>query len=78
LLIGDVAADEVVAVEPGQVRQVPGVRELVQHHDLRAGEARTVAAQQAPDELRSDEAGAAGDHDPHPRSRTVLWSPMTS
>ena len=54
---GDVAVVELDAV--GQVGAVPGVGQLVEDDDVLAG------AEQPLDEVRADEAGAAGDEDPH-------------
>ena len=70
--LSDVAVVELDVVR--QVRAVPGVRELVEHDDLVA------AAQQALDEMRADEAGAAGDEDLHAakastRFGSAAWCP---
>src|SRR5690606_8915818 len=48
-----------------EVRGVAGVGELVQHGHLGAGGLRVRVGQHAPDVVRPDDAGAAGDQDPH-------------
>jgi hypothetical protein len=55
--LGDVAVDELEVLR--QVRAVAGVRQLVEDDDLLARREQTL------DEVRADEAGAAGDEDPH-------------
>ncbi len=65
LRLGDVALHEAVvrlSFVFGQVLADPGVRELVEVHDLRI---LAVLAEDEADEIRSDEAGAAGDEITH-------------
>src|SRR5581483_7126544 len=59
--IGDVALVELV-LDVFEVGAVAGVRELVEDDDLVAGRG------EPPREVRADEAGAAGDEDPHAES----------
>ena len=59
----DVALMELDVV--GQVRTVARISELVEHCHAGRGGAGEPAAEQRPDEVRTDEPGAAGDKDPH-------------
>ena len=64
--IADVALDELeprIVVDVAQRRQVAGIRERVVHRDLVVGVGEHVA-----DEVRADEAGAAGDEQLHDRT----------
>jgi hypothetical protein len=54
----------------GQVRAVPGVRQLVEHDDLVPG------AEQPFHEVRADEAGAAGDENLHARRVMGVAQPV--
>ena len=56
--LGDVALEELDLLQR-QVGAVAGIGELVEHDDLLAG------GEEALDEVRADEAGAAGDEDAH-------------
>ena len=59
--VANVGADEAiprVAVQRGEVEGVAGVSQLVEVHDRLAG-----VGQPVQDEIRADEAGAAGDED---------------
>ena len=61
-------ADEVqTRVGGGKVVAVAGIGELVQYGDPGVLVARVSAVQQGADVVRADEAGAAGDQDPHAR-----------
>nr|BFF13325.1 hypothetical protein GCM10025699_46280 [Microbacterium flavescens] len=70
--VADVALDEGVARgvgDGGEVRLVARVGQGVEHDHLGAFEARVGVFEGASDEVRADEAGAAGDEDFH----TVPW-----
>ena len=56
--IGDVADDELGA-DALEIGRIPGIGELVEHHDLVA------VSHEPPNEVRADEAGAAGDEHAH-------------
>jgi hypothetical protein len=57
-MIRDVALVELVR-DPGEIRGIARIGELVEHADLVAGAGKT------PDEVRADEAGSAGDEHAH-------------
>jgi hypothetical protein len=62
LAVGNVALDEADPVlDVGEVAPLTGVREDVEHDDVVAGMPREPVA----DEIRADEAGAAGDEQSH-------------
>ena len=63
--VGDVALLELV-LDALEVRPVPGVRQLVEDDDL------VPAASEAADEVRADEAGAAGDEHAHRRTERLI------
>ena len=63
LEVADVALDE-PHVEPVEVAPVAGVGEQVERDDVVVG----MALEPAADEVRADEAGRAGDEEPHPAS----------
>ena len=60
LEVADVALDE-AHVEPIEVAPVAGVGEQVERHDVVVG----VLLEPVADEVRADEAGGAGDEQPH-------------
>src|SRR4029079_13734110 len=86
LRIADDAAHELVALVPGERRQVGEVariRELVEVHDALAGRSDSVE-----DEIGADETGAAGHENRHAEEvlcssrslrylRNVAWQPMS-
>ena len=57
--VADVAVHEACASTPSQVREVARVGQLVEDDDVFAG------GREPLDEVRADEAGAAGDQDRH-------------
>ena len=74
LVVADVAANEAITRLPfdiGQVGEVAGVRELVQHRDLDL-RARTP---EVAHEIRADEARGARDKDPVERPRHLMGGP---
>jgi hypothetical protein len=67
LLVGDVGLHEATAATVDQILDrldAPCVGELVEHHDLVAG----VVLQNLTREVGADEAGTAGDEQPHARA----------